>query len=419
MADQLSGIDIHRVMRSQGPVVRCVLLRAPTPESDVDPSADPKSMSVRQIKLELRSYGVDPSSFVEREEMVRALQEARGGLDAEESDDDEEVVEEDGKPAAKAAGSASNDAGEGEGGEEKKDGAPPGTGTGRTVPLQHLIEEVEIDTTPKRSMVAEVLGGPFTFLGQYEDEGIMVMIRRPDWEDDEGNFDGDLPPVNGHPLQPPLDRVEVRGDVLLMRVAETEEELDHDGGGGGGGGKCGRDYEKEVQDAQGGEEEGGGADEPAVEPAAADKPDGGGERKKEVRVPTNDEFFLDYTRDEYLAFASRTDVAAPPIFDGLDDESDGEEADGGEKDDDEDGDGGGDDDDSDGDYDPSEDADDEAAQAGVMNMVLGHLLRRFREENGRGPDGPELLEMRRALAEKLGVELPETPGADGGADGEG
>ena len=170
MADQLSGIDIHRVMRSQGPVVKCVLLRAPTPENDVDPSADPSAMSVRSIKLELTSYGVDPGGFVERDEMVKALVEARAGLDDEEEEEEEE--EEDGKPAAKTE-SASNDAGDG----EVKDGTPPTQpATRRTVPLQHLIEEVEIDTTPKRSMVSEVLGGPFTFLGQYEDEGIMVSL---------------------------------------------------------------------------------------------------------------------------------------------------------------------------------------------------------------------------------------------------
>ena len=413
MAEHLSGIDIHRVMRSQGPVVKCVLLRAPTPDNAVDPSADAASMKIRQIKLELTSYGVDPSAFVEKGEMVKALLAAREGLEVE-----EEEEEEDGKPAAEADGSAANDAGEDGDADDKEDGAPPQAK--RTVPLQHLIEEVEIDTTPKRSMVAEVLGGPFTFLGQYEDEGIMVrqnalcfrlpraakmrltidtrrrppkvMIRRPDWEDEEGNFDGDLPPVNGHPLQPPLDRVEVRGDVLLMKVAETEEELDGDGGGG-------RDYEKEVQDAQGGEDE---------KPAAAAKPDGG--EKREVRVPTNDEFFLDYTRDEYLAFASRTDVVAPAIFDGLDeDDSDGEEA----SDDEGEAEGEEGDSDSDGDFDPTEDVDDEASRAGVMNMILGHMLKKFREENGRGPDGPELLAMRKALADKLGGELP---GDGGGGD---
>ena len=40
-------------------------------------------------------------------------------------------------------------------------------------------------------------------------------------------------------------------------------------------------------------------------------------------------------------------------------------------------------------------------------MILGHLLKKFREENGRGPDSLELLEMRKALADKLGVEVPE------------
>ena len=229
------------------------------------------------------------------------------------------------------------------------------------------------------------------------------MIRRPDWEDDESGYEGDLPPVNGHALQPPLDRVEVRGDVLLMRVAETEEvlDLDNDGGGVEGGG---RDYEKEVQDAQGDDEEIAG-EKPA---AASAKPDGDGEDTKEVRVPTNDEFFLDYTRAEYLSFASRTDVVAPAIFDGLDDDSDGEEA--GSDEEGSEGEEGEEADDSDGDFDPSEEVDDEAASVGVMNMILGHLLRKFREENGRGPDSLELLEMRKALADKLGVEVGEVDG---------
>ena len=41
----------------------------------------------------------------------------------------------------------------------------------------NLIDEIDIDTTPSKSMVSKVLGGPFTFLGQYEDEGIVLMIR--------------------------------------------------------------------------------------------------------------------------------------------------------------------------------------------------------------------------------------------------
>jgi hypothetical protein len=40
----------------------------------------------------------------------------------------------------------------------------------------------------------------------------------------------------------------------------------------------------------------------------------------------------------------------------------------------------------------------------MMNMILNHMLREFRENsNGRRPDSIELLEMRKALADKLGV----------------
>merc|ERR1712087_1096965 len=43
---------------------------------------------------------------------------------------------------------------------------------------------------------------------------------------------------------------------------------------------------------------------------------------------------------------------------------------------------------------------------GMMNIVMGQILRKFREHNGRGPDTKELLQMRQALAMKLGVEVP-------------
>merc|ERR1719253_353580 len=80
----------------------------------------------------------------------------------------------------------------------------------------NVVEAVQVDTTPKKQMVTQILGGPFTFLGQYEEEGIMLMINR--------DQDNTSLPINPHMLQPPLDHVEIRGDVLLMRVAETEEE---------------------------------------------------------------------------------------------------------------------------------------------------------------------------------------------------
>lgn len=42
-----------------------------------------------------------------------------------------------------------------------------------------------------------------------------------------------------------------------------------------------------------------------------------------------------------------------------------------------------------------------------MNLILGQIIKRFREENGRGPGTEELLTMRSALAEKLGIVVEE------------
>lgn len=43
----------------------------------------------------------------------------------------------------------------------------------------------------------------------------------------------------------------------------------------------------------------------------------------------------------------------------------------------------------------------------MMNLIMAQVLRRFHDENGRGPNTQELLELRSALAQKLGVEVPE------------
>mmetsp|Transcript_33098 Transcript_33098/g.60700 ORF Transcript_33098/g.60700 Transcript_33098/m.60700 type:complete len:395 (+) Transcript_33098:103-1287(+) len=270
--------------------------------------------------------------------------------------------------------------------------------TNKEVPLQHLIEEIEVDTTPKKSMVSKILGGEFTFLGQYEEEGTMVMIRRPDWEsndtdddDEDGNISEDAPPINPHALQPPLHALEVRGDILLMRVAETEEEPDRDEEDAVGGGEAKGEGGDEKEDAESG----------AAEAEAA-----------EIRLPADDDdFFLDYTREEYLKFAARTDIVAEEVessSSGEESEVDAEDAEpsAATNDDDEN------DEDEDEDFDPDaedsddEDCDSEEHQVGMMNMILGHMLRKFREENGRGPDSLELLEMRKALADRLGVQVP-------------
>lgn len=263
MASLLQGQDIAKLLRSDGPIVKCVLLRATTTTTD---------------------------------------QEQK-------------------QPAA----------------------------DNKRVVLKDLIEEIEVDTTPKKSMVSQILGGPFTFLGQYEEEGIVLMCSKS--QDS---------PLNPHQLQPPLTDSGARGDILIMKVAPIEEVLDDD-------------------------------DE--------------GEDEKAVVVPTNDEFFLDYSKEEYIAFASRNDVVAPEIEEG-DEEEEDEEEEVEEDEDDDDAEYNVEDDEEDGDEDDAE------SQVAMMNLIMGQVLRRFHEENGRGPDTRELLELRSALAEKIGVEVPEVEGAD-------
>ncbi|KAL7498887.1 hypothetical protein ACHAWT_006765 [Skeletonema menzelii] len=360
MSDALAGIDIGRVMSSDGPIVKCVLLRT---QASSPSEANVNDMSIRDMKRELESLGVDTSQFVEKPDMQNALTEARMNSK---------------KPAS------NNE----DGGNDKY------IFRGESVPLLRYMEEIEVDTTPKKSMVAQVLGGDFTFLGQYEDEGIMVMVRRPDWEDEDSSFDeSDIPPVNPHPLQPPFDEVEVRGDILLIRVAETAEELDDDD-----------DDEKNDHDDEEDEEEENDEESKKQGEVVTDlKPAAVGEKEsheeKQVSVPANDDFFLDYSMEEYLKFASRTDVEGPPILEESDESAEeDDEGEAGESKDE--------------DYDPEvdelsdEEYDDEEHQVGMMNLILGQILRKFHEENGRGPDTLELLEMRKALADRLGVEVP-------------
>jgi len=230
--------------------------------------------------------------------------------------------------------------------------------------LANLIDQVAVDTTPSQQGVAKALGGPFTFVGQYPDEGTVVMATRLGTVDiangslrqlkshcAEAGIDTskmlekqDLVtalkkaqgPLNTHPLQPPLDDLVVHGDLLLMRVAETNEE--------------------------------------------------------QAEVMPSEEFFLDYTRDEYLTFAARTDVVAPEAPVEEEEEEDYQEGEDGDED-----------------YNLADDDDVEDDEEGMqaaaaMNLILGEVIKEFRERNGRGPDTQELLELRSQVASKLGME---------------
>lgn len=254
-----------------------------------------------------------------------------------------------------------------------------------------LLEEVEIDTTPSKSMVEKVLGGPFTFLGQYEEEGVVLMVRNiqdetPLEEQEIASKqlselrslckereidmtlmveksdlvrklveDSRLPPINPHTLQPPLHKTVVRGDILVLKVAETKEELD--------------------------ENEGDSGDE-----------------NKNVKVLTNEEFFLDYTKEEYIKFASRTDIEEYEISQ---EEEPKEETD---------------DDDSDEEgvaYVMGDDGEiGEEDKSACFNLVMNEVLRQYREENGRGPNTQELLDLRATIAKELDVEVAHVKDAD-------
>ena len=48
----------------------------------------------------------------------------------------------------------------------------------------------------------------------------------------------------------------------------------------------------------------------------------------------------------------------------------------------------------------------------MMNLLLRSILRKFTEDNGRGPSTDELMKIREALASKMGIELDAVPSPD-------
>ena len=252
--------------------------------------------------------------------------------------------------------------------------------------LTECIDEILVDTTPSKNAIRDILG-PFTFIGQFPTEGVVAMARKEIPEDlkslsisqlralcEDADVDttGMLEkmelvqaldecqlPVNPHKLQPPLDELVVRGDILLLKVAETEEVLDD--------------------------------------------PNGQGE-EKDMKVLSNEEFFLNYTKEEYIQFASRTDVVAPEVEEDDDDDEENDDddddqkpaAEGEEEEDEEE----------DEEFNPASDGDpDEEEKHAMLNLIMAEVLRKFREEKGRGPNSEELLEIRRQVAAPLGIEV--------------
>lgn len=284
--------------------------------------------------------------------------------------------------------------------------------------LDHLIEEIKVDTTPNQNGVQSILGGPFTFVGQYPSEGVVVMGRSDQQLDLDANrlMSGKFSelkligeqliadfdptkfktkeelvqalcetqlPVNPHALQPPLHRCKVRGNILIMRVGGGNDEEEDE-----------EEEEEEMDVAM------------AISKAMADL--------KQASAVSNDDFFLDYTKEEYLAFAARTDIVAEEPEESsveeedvdYDEEDDDENEDGkGEKEEDED------DDDEDEEFNPMEAGTLQTKEEknAVMQLIMSEVLTEFREINKRGPNSEELLDLRQQVAAKLGLELPEPP----------
>lgn len=213
-----------------------------------------------------------------------------------------------------------------------------------------LVEQIKLDTTPKKAEVETVLGGPFTFVGQYHEEGIVLMAKRGNVfaaNDDDEEEKKPSEPLNPHKLQPPFEACRVYGDILVLKVAECDDEDDEN-----------------------------------ENPAPS--------------VKTNDEFFLHYTKEEYLKFAARTDVV-PPVQPEVDEEEEAEEEEeendwsGGEDSGDEE----------------EEECSEEEAQSAMMQLLMATCLRKFQEENGRGPSTEELLALKSTIMAKLGIPSPE------------
>lgn len=200
------------------------------------------------------------------------------------------------------------------------------------------IEQVEIDTTPQKQMVSKILGGPFTFLGQYEEEGIMLICLR----------DGDNKKLacNEHKLQPPFDASHVRGDILLLRVAAEEDTEE-------------------------------GTDGAVVDTLAS---------------KSNDEFFLDYTKDEYTRFAARTDIKPPNPCSQQEEEAENMDSDDHEEEKD--------DDDGEENFEGESDEDDDDA-IGFIELLMGQVIERFQKEHGRMPDEVEMEALQSAIAQKV------------------
>lgn len=244
--------------------------------------------------------------------------------------------------------------------------------TDDSVSPKNIIEQISVDTCPKRRMVDEILGGNgITFIGQYEDEGIVVVASKQQHQQQQQRSDGSAsstdPIINPHRLKPPLHNETICGDILLLKVRQGEEEEDESS-------PFFQDYTKDDYEAF--------TNKSSAEPK--------GEIQEE-KAPSEEE------EEEQTSASSDADdysyASSSSAQEGEDEEEQGEE----ENDESEEC-----------DEDDDEDCIEDISESAMFNLVMGSVLRQYQESNGRGPNTEELLCIRQTLAEKMGIVLDST-----------
>ena len=78
------------------------------------------------------------------------------------------------------------------------------------------IEEIDIDLLPKKNEIANLLGGNATFLGQWEDDLVVILVPAS-----TENLE-----LNANKLPRPFTNMRLFGKILLIRMDEESEPQD-------------------------------------------------------------------------------------------------------------------------------------------------------------------------------------------------
>ena len=81
------------------------------------------------------------------------------------------------------------------------------------------IEEIKLDTSPRKREAERVLKHPCTMLGEWDEQQV-VLIARSDYEEPNQS-------LSAHKLQPPFHNFTVHGDVLLMKLGDDSTPEDY------------------------------------------------------------------------------------------------------------------------------------------------------------------------------------------------